>query len=193
MRTTIAAICVAVCALTGRVAGQRGMETLSRDDQEVVRVVLHRALAGRPELQRAPGQLIDVTLPMCAGRRRAACFDGRLLEVLDQAEFRDKTPEWNAVDHRALRAAFTSRNATPWRFGTFNPKPEIPLASPGRATRPGAHYIRVSAPGYSPDGQYALMYFEALCGFDCGSGGFTALRRTPEGWHVFAEGPGWIA
>jgi hypothetical protein len=59
---------------------------------------------------------------------------------------------------------------------------------------PGATAVRrVSLPGYSRDGQYAVVYSSGTCGRLCGSGFSVTLKRTKSGWTVVDAKMAWIS
>ena len=63
-----------------------------------------------------------------------------------------------------------------------------------KARFPGATAVlRVSLPGYSRDGNYAVVYSSASCGRLCGSGFSITLRRTRDGWVIVDSTTAWIS
>lgn len=59
---------------------------------------------------------------------------------------------------------------------------------------PGATgWTSVSLPGYSPDGEIAVVYMAHYCGTLCGGGSYVYLRRVKGKWKVLVEFPGWVS
>ena len=59
---------------------------------------------------------------------------------------------------------------------------------------PGATgWTSVSLPGYSPDGDVAVVYVAHHCGSLCGQGMYVYLRRTDDQWKVLVRFPAWVS
>jgi hypothetical protein len=59
---------------------------------------------------------------------------------------------------------------------------------------PGATgWTSVSLPGYSPDGEIAVVYMAHYCGTLCGGGSYVYLRRVKDKWEVLVDFPGWVS
>ncbi|WP_146745378.1 hypothetical protein [Dyella jiangningensis] len=59
---------------------------------------------------------------------------------------------------------------------------------------PGATgWTAVSLPGYSPDGDIAVVYVAEYCGSLCGKGFYVYLRRTKDRWQVLIRFPVWVS
>lgn len=59
---------------------------------------------------------------------------------------------------------------------------------------PGATgWTSVSLPGYSPDGEIAVVYMSYYCGTLCGGGSYVYLRRVKGKWKVLVNFPGWVS
>jgi len=59
---------------------------------------------------------------------------------------------------------------------------------------PGASgWTSVSIPGYSPDGEIAVVYIAHYCGSLCGGGSYLYLRRVKGDWKVLVDFPGWVS
>lgn len=54
-------------------------------------------------------------------------------------------------------------------------------------------WTSVSLPGYSPDGEIAIVYMAHYCGSLCGGGTYLYLRRINGQWKVLVNFPGWIS
>ncbi|GGA29484.1 hypothetical protein [Dyella nitratireducens] len=59
---------------------------------------------------------------------------------------------------------------------------------------PGATgWTSVSLPGYSPDGEIAIVYMAHYCGSLCGGGSYVYLRRVKGKWKVLVDFPDWVS
>ena len=59
---------------------------------------------------------------------------------------------------------------------------------------PGATgWTSVSLPGYSPDGDVAVVYVAHHCGSLCGQGMYVYLHRTDDQWKVLVRFPAWVS
>ena len=59
---------------------------------------------------------------------------------------------------------------------------------------PGASgWTSVSIPGYSSDGEIAVVYVAHYCGTLCGGGSYVYLRRIKGEWKVLVDFPGWVS
>lgn len=59
---------------------------------------------------------------------------------------------------------------------------------------PGATgWTSVSLPGYSPDGDVAVVYVAHHCGSLCGQGMYVYLRRANDQWKVLVRFPAWVS
>jgi hypothetical protein len=136
------------------------------------------------------GRLLDSTMPLCQAEVNVVCIPANVLG--------DVSPSaWRPGDV-ALRADFLSRNKAASSLGAIKVGLRLtrsaqtrPLLSKSLDWRvfsskfPGVTYVvQVSAPGYSSDGNRALVYWRISCGGRCGSLELTALERTPRGWIV---------
>lgn len=54
-------------------------------------------------------------------------------------------------------------------------------------------WTSVSLPGYSPDGDIAVVYVAHHCGTLCGMGTYVYLRRARDGWEVLVRVPVWVS
>lgn len=53
--------------------------------------------------------------------------------------------------------------------------------------------VRLSRVAFSPDGTWAMMYYDVGCGGLCGNGNYLALRRDRGTWRVVADIDLWIS
>jgi len=59
---------------------------------------------------------------------------------------------------------------------------------------PGATgWTSVSIPGYSPEGDIAVVYVAYHCGALCGHGSYVYLRRANDQWKVLVRSPVWVS
>lgn len=54
-------------------------------------------------------------------------------------------------------------------------------------------WTSVSLPGYSPDGEIAIVYMAHYCGTLCGGGTYVYLRRINGKWKMLVAFPGWVS
>ncbi len=54
-------------------------------------------------------------------------------------------------------------------------------------------WTSVSLPGYSPDGDVAVVYVARHCGSLCGQGMYVYLRRANDQWKVLVRFPVWVS
>jgi len=54
-------------------------------------------------------------------------------------------------------------------------------------------WTSVSLPGYSPDGEIAIVYMAHYCGTLCGGGTYVYLRRIGGKWKMLVDFPGWVS
>lgn len=176
----------AVLVIALQAPAQSATTELSRDDRDVLTVVLTHF---KPDV---PGPLLDTTARIC---------ETVVMGCIRQSDL-DKIPRsaWAPTDAAALKKAFIDRNARPLNLGTLNvgirkiPGEQIhatamkvgvgiwrEISSRFPDTR---GVLQVSAPAYTADRLRALVYVECLCPIRCGNGGVLLLTRGRDGWSI---------
>jgi hypothetical protein len=135
--------------------------------------------------------LLDDTVVACGSSpAQIGCFAN---EIVDDSK-NDMVPESSGAE---LKQSFFARNTS--RQGIANVQTPVRIA-PGADVRkafqtgrfkgleakyPGLrHIVEVSAPGYTRDGKYALVYVRSVCDGRCGGYGLLLLERLGQKWTV---------
>jgi len=159
-------------------------DVLSVEDRDLVRLVVGLSSKERAGWSAEVAVLLD-SRQMCEGLPMRGCLSPAVLDDLTlPATVALMTPGCARVDYRALRHSFVARNIRTWQLG---PSPMgFPTVSgaEARALSPdtrlerfgGRWFVEVSAPAYSPDGRWALVYVQAYSAVD----GFWASIRVLE-------------
>ena len=160
-------------------------DALSVEDRDLVRLVLELSSKERAGWSPEVAVLLDSTRPMCDGPPMRGCLSTAVLDDLTlPATVALMTPECARVDYRALRDSFVARNIrtlplgpSQMGFPTVSGSEARALSADARLDRFGGRwFVEVSAPAYSPDGRWALVYVQAYPAVD----GFWASIRVFE-------------
>ena len=197
---------VSLCMVRPSARQVEPLPSLTDVDRELITAVLSDAANWR-DSEVAPGatlELAEQTIATCVpGKSAEPCMDSGMVASL--------SPPKAVPDFDDLRSPFAARNQRSWRVGPMTialflrgaSSPDSASIStsyrPGRFSLPtlgGNRLIRVSAPGFSADGQRALLYVWAggRCAESDGSGKGSLILAERKGgqWLRRSVGIMWI-
>ena len=188
-----AAFMILCCAGLTPAFGQTGSGvSLTDDDRAIIALALS-------ETAMAASVLVDSTAPVCSKDAGTFC--------IDESHLTGDKAMWDFPDGALLRRGLVVRNATSANIGSLDSqlarvsRERINMMfRPGRygwrelqQAYPGIrHLVKVSAPAYSPDGSWALIYVESLCNGRCGGGALLLFERQSGTWKLSRHIINWI-